>query len=61
MAQQGHLAGGATLVAPALSSDYIPLSGDGYAPVQGTAKFYYLPKGKNAWMYLGSSVTAPIG
>jgi hypothetical protein len=82
------------LITSVLLKGEIPLSGDGYAPVQGTAKFYYLSKGKKAWiyegsdssdtgggvsffyynangririvfsnqrMYLGSSVTAPIG
>jgi len=58
VSEQGHLAGGATLVLASINSDYVPLTVNAYGgPVRGTAKFYYLPKGKKAWIYEGSDGT----
>ena len=58
VSEQGHLAGGATLVSASINSDYVPLTVNAYdGPVRGTAKFYYLPKGKKAWIYEGSDGT----
>ena len=54
-----HLSG--TTALGAIVQDYPPSGGVSYTTPQGTAKFYYHPRGSTTWHYLGSSRTDSQG